>query len=101
MSTLETAVAFTVIITFLTFLIVCPEEIALECIEEVRCGDKEICFFIDDSGLMDSEEIGGSEAYNTSPEKLCTYLTGVSDNYRIIYGTIASGGGSNEETQEG
>ena len=97
MSTIETAIAFTVIITFLTFLIVCPEEVALECIEEVRYGDKEICFYIDDCGLMDSKEIGGNESYNTSPEKLCTYLTGVSDNYRIIYGTIASGGGGNEE----
>ncbi|MBR5359368.1 MAG: hypothetical protein IK123_00640 [Lachnospiraceae bacterium] len=98
MSTLETAIAFTVIITFLTFLIVCPEEIALQCIDDVRYGDEEICFYIDDSGLMDSEEIGGNESYNTSPEKLCTYLTGVSDNYRIIYGTVVSGGGDNEET---
>ena len=52
------------------------------------------------SSLMDSRTIGGSESYNTSPEKLCTYLTGISDNYRIVYGTIAGGGGSDEETEQ-
>ena len=101
MSTLETAIAFTVIITFITFLIVGPEELALQCIEDVKAGQKEIGFFIEDGGLMESKDIGGNESYNTSPEKLCTYLTGISDNYRIIYGTIASGGSSNEEVQEG
>lgn len=100
MSTLETAIAFTVIITFLTFLIVCPEELALRSIEDVKAGGEEIGFYIDDSSLMDSRNIGGSESYNTSPEKLCTYLTGISDNYRIVYGTIAGGGGSDEETEQ-
>jgi hypothetical protein len=100
MSTLETAIAFTVIITFLTFLIVCPEELALRSIEDVKAGGEEIGFYIDDSSLMDSRAIGGSESYNTSPEKLCTYLTGISDNYRIVYGTIAGGGGSDEETEQ-
>lgn len=100
MSTLETAIAFTVIITFLTFLIVCPEELALRSIEDVKAGGEEIGFYIDDSSLMDSRIIGGSESYNTSPEKLCTYLTGISDNYRIVYGTIAGGGGSDEETEQ-
>ena len=100
MSTLETAIAFTVIITFLTFLIVCPEELALRSIEDVKEGGEEIGFYIDDSSLMDSRTIGGSESYNTSPEKLCTYLTGISDNYRIVYGTIAGGGGSDEETEQ-
>lgn len=100
MSTLETAIAFTVIITFLTFLIVCPEELALRSIEDVKAGGEEIGFYIDDSSLMDSRTIGGSESYNISPEKLCTYLTGISDNYRIVYGTIAGGGGSDEETEQ-
>ena len=100
MSTLETAIAFTVIVTFLTFLIVCPEELALQSLEDVKAGGEEIGFFIDDSSLMDSRTIGGSESCNTSPEKLCTYLTGISDNYRIIYGTIAGGGGSDEETEQ-
>ena len=49
---------------------------------------------------MESSDIGGNESYNTSPEKLCTYLSGLSDNYRIIYGTIASGGGSDEDSEE-
>ena len=97
MSTLETAIAFTVIITFLTFLIVCPEELALQSLEDVKAGSEEIGFYIYDDSLMDSRDIGGNESYNTSPEKLCTYLTGISDNYRIIYGTIAGGGGSNED----
>ena len=41
MSTLETAIAFTVIITFLTFLIVCPEELALRSIEDVKRLDQQ------------------------------------------------------------
>ena len=97
MSTLETAIAFTVIIAFLTFMIVGPEKLALQCIEDVRAGRQEIGFYIQDHSLLESSDIGGSESYNTSPEKLCTFLTGISDNYRIIYGTIASGGGSDEE----
>ena len=100
MSTLETAIAFTVIITFLTFLIVCPEELALRSLEDVKAGGEEICFYIDDNSLLDSRDIGGNEAYNSSPEKLCTYLTGISDNYRIIYGTIAGGGGISEDDQQ-
>lgn len=100
MSTLETAIAFTVIIAFLTFLIVGPEQLALQCIEDVRSGEQEISFYILDDSLLECAEIGGTESYNTSPEKLCTFLTGISDNYRIIYGTIASGGGSNEENEE-
>ncbi len=101
MSTLETAFAFTVIITFLTFLITGPEELVLDCIEDVKAGDEEIGFFIDDSGLIDSTDIGGNVSYNTSPEKLCTYVTGISDNYRIIYGAVASGGAADEtDSQE-
>ena len=100
MSTIETAIAFTVIITFITFLIVGPEELSLRCLEAVKAGQQEIGFFIDDGGLMESSDIGGNESYNTSPEKLCTYLSGLSDNYRIIYGTIASGGGSDEDSEE-
>ena len=38
MSTIETAIAFTVIITFITFLIVGPEELSLRCLEDVKAG---------------------------------------------------------------
>jgi len=32
--------------------------------------------------------VGGAVCYDASPEKLCTYLSGISDNFRLIYGSV-------------
>ena len=67
MSTLETAIVFTIVLTLITFFVTAPESTAI--------------------------------SYDASPERLCTYLTGLSDNFRLIYGK-AAGIASGVDTDE-
>ena len=94
MSTLETAVVFTIILTMLTFFVTAPEKSAMEALSDCRAGFEESEFQNKDLKLYSEKKIGTAVSYDTSPEKLCTYLTGLSDNFRLIYGraaTIANG----------
>ncbi|MBO4450242.1 MAG: hypothetical protein J5777_06620 [Clostridiales bacterium] len=100
MSTLETAVVFTIILTMLTFFVTAPEKSAMEALSDCRAGFEESEFQNKDLKLYSEKKIGTAVSYDTSPEKLCTYLTGLSDNFRLIYGKaagLASGVESNEE----
>ena len=100
MSTLETAVVFTIILTMLTFFVTAPEKTAMEALSDCRMGFEESSFQNEDKKLYSEKKIGAAVSYDTSPEKLCTYLTGLSDNFRLIYGkaaSLASGVDSNEE----
>jgi len=100
MSTLETAVVFTIILTMLTFFVTAPEKSAMEALNDCRAGFEETEFQNRDTKLLSEKEIGKAPSFDTSPEKLCTYLTGLSDNFRLIYGkaaTVASGVTSNEK----
>lgn len=100
MSTLETAVVFTIILTMLTFFVTAPEKTAMEALSDCRMGFEESSFQNKDKKLYSEKKIGSAVSYDTSPEKLCTYLTGLSDNFRLIYGkaaSLASGVDSNEE----
>ncbi|MCR4688586.1 MAG: hypothetical protein K5745_03435 [Saccharofermentans sp.] len=89
MSTLEAAISMSVILVFLTFLITGPETLAIDTFEEAIDGANETRYYLDDDGLMDSSVMDGINVYNTSAEKLNTYLTGISDNYRLVYGIFA------------
>ena len=100
MSTLETAVVFTIILTMITFFVTAPEKSAMEALSDCRAGFEESEFQNKDLKLYSEKKIGTAVSYDTSPEKLCTYLTGLSDNFRLIYGKaagLASGVESNEE----
>lgn len=90
MSTLETAIVFTIILTLLTFMVTAPESTAIAAIEDCRCGFEEISFQNKDKKLLNEKKIGSAISYDASPERLCTYLTGLSDNFRLIYGKAAS-----------
>ncbi len=92
MSTLEAAISASVILVFLSFLVTGPETMALDAFDLAKEGVTETRYFLDEDGLMDSRHIGGVSVYNTSPEKLNTYLSGISDNYRLVYGIFASWG---------
>ena len=99
MSTLETAIVFTIVITILTFIVTAPESTAIEAFYDCRYGFEEYEYQNKDTRLLTEKKIGSAVSYNTSPEKLCTYLTGLSDNFRLIYGraaTVASEVPSNE-----
>ena len=41
-----------------------------------------------DREVAERNYIGGVVCYDASPERLCTYLTGISDNFRLLYGAV-------------
>ena len=53
-------------------------------------GFEECAFQNSDRKLLNERKIGSAVSYDVSPERLCTYLTGLSDNFRLIYGKAAS-----------
>lgn len=88
MSTLETAICFTLILVLLTFMIAGPEAIALDSFECAKDGGNELFYMEQDRNVMYRNTVHGAACYDTSAERLCTYLTGISDNFRLIYGTV-------------
>jgi hypothetical protein len=88
MSTLEAAITFSLILVMLAFMITGPEAIALDSLECARDGGNELFFMERDKDIADKVIVGGVDCYDTSPEKLCTYLSGISDNFRLIYGSV-------------
>ena len=90
MSTLESAIVFSLILTLLTFLVTAPESTAIRAFDDCKYGFEESSFQNQDKKLLSEKKIGSIVSYDTSPEKLCTYLTGLSDNFRLVYGKAAS-----------
>lgn len=88
MSTLEAAIAFSLILVMLTFMVTAPERVALDSFKCAKAGGNELYYMESDRDVMDKYSVGGVYGYDTSPEKLCTYLSGVSDNFRLIYGAV-------------
>ena len=99
MSTLETAISFSLILLLLTFLITGPEAIALDSFECAKDGGNELFYMEQDREVMYGNTVHGVTCYDTSAERLCTFLTGISDNFRLIYGSVfdLSKGAENEE----
>ena len=87
-SSVETAIVFTAVMLIITFLITGSQEVAVDSFQKAKGGVKEIVYMVNDEDIHSVEKIGGVSAVNTSPEKLCTLLSGVSDNYRIIYDAV-------------
>ena len=88
MSTLETAICFTLILVLLTFMITGPEAIALDSFECAKDGGNELFYMEQDKNVMYRNIVHVANCYDTSPERLCTYLTGISENFRLIYGSV-------------
>ena len=88
MSTLETAIVFTLILVMISFMITGPEAIALDSFECARDGGNELFFMERDREVLDENYVSGAICYDASPEKLCTYLSGISDNFRLVYGSV-------------
>lgn len=88
MSTLESAIAFSLILVLLSFMITGPESIALDGFDRAREGGDELFYMELDRDVAYENTVNGVTCYDTSPEKLCTFLTGISDNYWLLYGSI-------------
>lgn len=99
MSTLEAAITFSLILVMLAFMVTGPEAIALDSFECAKDGGNELFYMERDKDVADKNLVGGVYCYDASPEKLCTYLTGISDNFRLVYGAFyeLSQEGSDEE----
>ena len=87
-SSIETAIVFTAIMLIITFLITGSEEVVVDSFRKAKTGVSEIVYMVNDEDIYSTVDIGGVKAVNTSPEKLCNLLSGVSDNYRIIYDAV-------------
>ncbi len=82
MSTLETSIIFSLVMLVLSGLIIGPAKLCAETIT-------------DDREAMEDILDGNSEIM--SPERLNTFFTGISDNYRIIYGAVVGEVADEEE----
>jgi len=87
-SSVETALVFTVIILIMTFLVTGSEGMAVDGLWKAKYGISEIAYMEEDDDILAIKKIDSADAVNTSPEKLCTLLSGMSDNYRIIYDAV-------------
>lgn len=74
MSTIETSIVITFVMLVLSGLIVMPAKL---CADTVDDAESAITDVVEDDGDM-------------SAERLNTLLTGISENYRIIYGTLSA-----------
>jgi len=86
--TLETAIVFSLVLALIAFLITGPEQMAVDSFACAKYGIEEVSFMADDGALVEEDSIGDASSVNTAPERLCTFLSGVSDNYRLVYGTV-------------
>ncbi|MBO6192943.1 MAG: hypothetical protein J6O00_02050 [Clostridiales bacterium] len=82
MSTLETSIVFTFVLLVLSGLIVVPAILCADTAADSR--------YITDEVLNDYEDL-------ISPERLNTFFTGLSENYRIIYGSLSGEAADEEE----
>ncbi|MBR4556670.1 MAG: hypothetical protein IKO15_04225 [Clostridiales bacterium] len=88
MSTLETTIAFTLILVLLTYMITGPEAVALDSFDCAKAGGNELYFMEQDEEILNKNLVKGTDCFDASPERLCTLLTGVSDNFRLVYGSV-------------
>ncbi len=88
MSTIESAIVFSLILFLLTFMITGPEAVALDSFECAKDGGNELFYMERDREVVYENIVGGAVCYDASPEKLCTFLSGISDNFRLIYGSV-------------
>ena len=102
MSSLESAICFSLILVLLAFMITGPETIALDSFQCAKDGGNELFYMEKDRDVLFKNNVRGADCYDASPEKLCTFLTGISDNYRLIYGSVfdLSNTASGKEAQD-
>ena len=82
MSSLETAIVFSVVLTVLSGMVILPASLCADTVSDAREAIADI--LEEDSDII-------------SPERLNTFFTGISENYRIIYGALAGEVSDEEE----
>ena len=88
-STIETAIVFTLVLLIIVTLITGPERVCLDSIGDLKSGIRELEIELEDSEVAAFYEVNGVNISDTSPERICTFMTGISDNFRLIYGGLS------------
>lgn len=100
-STLETAITITLVLTILVFIVTKPEDLCLTAVDFARDGLSEISFYVDESKITDFKAMDGYLVSSVSQERFCTYISGLSDSYKMIYSEVCNAvGGDSDETKE-
>ena len=81
MSTLETTIIISAVMLVLSALIILPAQLCAEALTDAQEAIEDVL----------------SEDDLISPERLNTFFTGISENYRIIYGSIVGEVSDEEE----
>jgi hypothetical protein len=81
MSTLETTIVISAVMLVLSALIILPAQLCAEALTDAQDAIEDV--------LTEDDLI--------SPERLNTFFTGISENYRIIYGSIVGEVSDEEE----
>ena len=81
MSTLETTIVISAVMLVLSALIILPAQLCAEALTDAQDAIEDVL----------------SEDDLISPEPLNTFFTGISENYRIIYGSIVGEVSDEEE----
>ena len=81
MSTLETTIVISAVMLVLSALIILPAQLCAEALTDAQVAIEDVL----------------SEDDLISPERLNTFFTGISENYRIIYGSIVGEVSDEEE----
>ena len=84
-SSLETAIVFSLVLAFLCFLIAGPEKLILETLEDADNGMRELEYELHNRDIISSRNVDGVVVYSASPEAFCTVLSGISDNFTLMY----------------
>ena len=84
-STIENAIVMSIVLTVLVLLVTGPEDISLRTLDDCRYGMDEIEFMTEDSDVIRYGKIHKVKVSDASPERMCTFLQGLSDNYRLLY----------------
>ena len=74
MSSLESAICFSLILVLLAFMITGPEAIALDSFQCAKDGGNELFYMERDRDVLSRNSVRGVDCYDSSPEKLCTFL---------------------------
>lgn len=88
-SSIEGACVFTLVLLVLSFLIVAPSSILLDCAQNEYNLEDELSFHLEDDAILQVREYDGYTSNSISCERMHTLISGASYSYRMIYNCLA------------
>ncbi len=90
-SSIESAIAFSIIISMLAFIITVPINVVGDCIDNARSAMKEIEFQEENDSVISSKTIDGINVTDFCQERINTMIDGLIDSIGIIAGGFTDG----------